>query len=114
MGVAHGSSPPFEALAAWGQSRADQLSGREYASGARSALALAEAGGDRTVLWRAYALAADAADAEGSADEAVRLRQEATAVVRSIAASLPDAPLRAAFLARPDVALLIHGGESPR
>ena len=114
MEVARGSSPPFEALAAWGQGRADQLIGRPFVAGARSALSLAEAGDDRTVLWRACALAADAADAEGATDEAVHLRQEATAVVRSIAASLPDGSLHAAFLARPDVALLMHGGESPR
>ena len=114
MEAARGSSPPFEALAAWGQGRAEQLAGRAYASEARSALAPAEAGGDCTVLWRVYALAADAAEAEGSAEEAVHLRQEATAVVRSIAASLPEGALHAAFLARPGVALLMLDGESPR
>ena len=114
MEVARGSSPPFEALGVWGQGRADQLAGGSFVAGARSALSLAEAAGDRTILWRAFALAADAADAEGSADEAVHLRQEAASVVRSIAASLPEGPVRAAFLARADVALLMPESESPR
>ena len=57
--------------------------------------------------WRTCVLAADEADDRGRADEATRLREEARTLVSSIAGSLTDGGVRAAFTARREVASLL-------
>ena len=102
--AAEHESPPYAALGAWAVARADQLGGNPDRDRARRALDLAERAGDRNVLWRACALAGEVAE---DPDGAARLRQRASEIVGSIAASLPEGALRDAYVARPDVADLL-------
>ena len=105
-----GQCPAAEALVAWALARAGSGPGPE---GARSALELARRAGDRTVLWRACALAGDAARERGDTEAATILREEAREVVRSLAASLTDDGLRASFLAGAGVAGLLRDDAAP-
>jgi class 3 adenylate cyclase/tetratricopeptide (TPR) repeat protein len=69
------------------------------------ATAEAERLGERRVLWRALALAADLRDRVGAAG-ADDLRGRARGIVEEIASGVPDEDLRASFLARDDVVAL--------
>jgi class 3 adenylate cyclase/tetratricopeptide (TPR) repeat protein len=89
------------ALSAWSSSRPD-----EALEGARTALEMSASVGESCVRWRSARVAALSADALGRADEAAGFRNEAVAVLEHAAANV-SGELRAAFLARPDVAELL-------
>ena len=61
---------------------------------------------ERRIEWRAAFVAAKALEALGRHGDAVAFRDDAAAVVRSIAA-VTSSGLRETFLARPDVAELL-------
>ena len=98
--------PVAEALEAWALARAGSAS-------PSSALEAARRAGDRTLLWRACALAADDAAARGERAEAEQLRSEARDIVRSLASSLGDDGIRASFLSGAEVATLLRA-DAPR
>jgi hypothetical protein len=103
---AAGRCPAVESLAAWAIARTRSERRAELAG---SALELARRAGDRTVLWRALALAGDEARERGDREVATTLREEAREVVRSLAASLTDDGLRSNFLSGSGVAELLRG-----
>ena len=96
------------AWAPYARARADLLDGRLEAAfdGATRALELARAVRERRIEWRAAFVAAKALEALGRHGDAVTFRDDAAAVVRSIAA-VTSGGLRETFLARPDVAELL-------
>ena len=73
----------------------------------REARSEAEDLGHRRVLWEILRELSDVRAAEGDPEEASKLRQEAGRIVLGIAGSIEEEPLRASFLARPDVAVVI-------
>jgi hypothetical protein len=89
------------ALSAWLSGRPD-----EALEGARSAFEMSGSVGETCVRWRSARVASLAADALGRSDEAAGFRNEAAAVLEHAAANVTG-ELRAAFLARPDVAELL-------
>lgn len=93
--------PAAEALGEWA------LASTRGGDPAR-AVALARRTGDRTLLWRACALAADVAADHGDVEVAARLRDEAAEIVRSLAGSLPEDRLRERFLSDADAAALVR------
>ena len=102
-GVA-GRCPAAEALAGWALART-----RREGVTAASALELARRVDDRTLLWRACLLGSDDARERGNTGLATSLREEARAIVRSVADSLSDKRLRATFLTGSEVADLLRG-----
>jgi len=66
------------------------------------AIELAERFGERRVLWEALSLRAVLQERSGSGN-AADLRRGARAIVDEIAAGLPDANIRARFLAREEI-----------
>ena len=73
------------------------------------ALELARRVDNRTLLWRACLLGSDDARERGNTGLATSLREEARAIVRSVADSLSDKRLRATFLTGSEVADLLRG-----
>jgi hypothetical protein len=92
--------PTANALAAWARARAGAAEPAGAVDAARKA-------GDRILLWRACALAADDAKGGGDAETASRLRDEARAIVGHVAESLAGTPFHGSFIARADVASLL-------
>jgi tetratricopeptide (TPR) repeat protein len=92
--------PVANALAAWARASARPGERMPAVDAARHA-------GDRMLLWRACALAADAADEGGDAKTASRLRDEARAIVGHVADSLAGTPFYGSFIARAQVASLL-------
>jgi class 3 adenylate cyclase/tetratricopeptide (TPR) repeat protein len=74
----------------------------EAESDLAEAIELAEALGERRVLWEALALSADLNARMGAEQEAAELRARARAIVEEIASGLSDADLRHRFLSRDD------------
>ncbi len=93
-------SPAAEAVAAWARARAGTIEPARAVEAARRA-------GDRLLLWRACAHAADEADDRRDVDASTQLRDEARSIVRSIVDSLLQAGIRTDFAARPEVASLL-------
>jgi hypothetical protein len=91
--------PVAEALATWARVRA----GHELPHPSTVA-ELATRAGDRSILWRALALAADDRGDPAGAD-----RDEAAAVIAGLAASIREDELRNSFLAAPDAADVLSG-----
>ena len=87
-----------------GQRRPDFVLNRPEAEGAlREARDDAEALGHRRVLWQILRELGRVRAAEGDAEEASRLDDEAGRIVLEIASTIGDESLRASFLTRPDV-----------
>ena len=72
---------------------------------------IAEENNFRRLLWQILALLAEVKDREGDAAAADELRAQARRTVDYVAAHAGDDELRAAFLARPEVARLLRTGE---
>jgi tetratricopeptide (TPR) repeat protein len=73
----------------------------------REARAGGEALGHRRVLWQILRELGRVRAAEGDTEEASRLKDEAGRIVLEIASTIDDEPLRASFLARPDVVTVL-------
>ena len=73
----------------------------------REARSRAEALGHRRVLWLILRELGRVRAAEGDAEEASRLKDEAGRIVLEIASTIDDESLRASFLTRPDVVTVL-------
>jgi hypothetical protein len=98
--------PSALALGFWAQARAGVRDPADALGAARRA-------GDRTVLWRVCALAAERAEDQGDRREADRLRQEARGIVEALIDSLDDDGVRAGFAASAEITTLLGGERRP-
>ncbi len=113
---ARDESPWLVPWGLYGQALGDSLEGRWETAAALAGEVIARVGqtGDRSLEWRAAAVASRALAALGRHAEAEAERSRAAAIVGEVAASLDDEDLRSSFLARPVVAGILAEGSATR
>ncbi|MCD6290322.1 MAG: AAA family ATPase [Anaerolineae bacterium] len=77
---------------------------------ADEALAIAEEMGYRPLLWRVYAVRAQALTQKGESAAAMRATQVAARVIRQLTDTIPQQDLRCGFLSSPEVSRVLTGG----